>query len=94
MGLALVLVAAIWTTASADDRRVQILAPDPGWAGAAPVYTPTSGEPDVGGTPSPRSKTEAGSAPRRAVVVSPWIHLPPWVGPVVGTWSRWLPGLR
>ncbi len=87
------LLAATWTTASADERRVQILSPDPVARMDVPVFTPHSGEPDVGGTPAPRSKSNDRSISVRAVNPSPWSPLPPWARWIMRTWRVWFPGL-
>jgi hypothetical protein len=90
--LAGLLLAATWTTAAADERRPLTISPEPGMVDV-PVFTPTSGEPDVGGTPAPRSKTNDRPVAVRAVASCPWSPLPPWVRLIMRSWSVWIPGL-
>lgn len=94
MALAGLLLAAVWTTASAEERWVPTISSDPETSFGSPIYNPTSGEPDVGGTPAPpRSKSDGHAVSNRAVAQPPWSQLPPWVRLVMRTWSVWFPGL-
>jgi hypothetical protein len=94
LALAVLLTAATWTTVSAAARRgPSFTSPDPGTRVDAPIFTPTSGEPDVGGTPAPpRSISNGHHVSNRAVAPS-WFRLSPWFRLVMRTWSVWFTGL-
>lgn len=91
---ALLMAAATWAPASASDRWTPSTYTDP-VTYPGPTIGPTSGEPDVGGTPAPTTKTNGQrvSAPARVVVDSPWPQLPTWVRMTLRTWSVWFRGL-
>jgi len=91
---ALLMTAAAWTTAAASDRWAPSTYTDP-VTFAGPTIDPASGEPDVGGTPAPVTKTNGCrvSAPTRTVVDSPWPQLPTWMRLALRTWSVWFRGL-
>ena len=94
--LALLVTATAWTPASANDRWSPSVYTEPP-PSLEPPFGPTSGEPDVGGTPAPPRTNTSGStvsiAPVRAVATTPWSQLPPWVQLVMRTWTVWFPGL-
>jgi hypothetical protein len=95
--LALLLAAAAWTPASANDRwSPSVFTEPPPSLGETP-FGPTSGEPDVGGTPAPPRANTNGSTvsivPVSAGATTPWSQLPPWVRLVMRTWTVWFPGL-
>jgi hypothetical protein len=94
--LAMLLVAVAWTPASASDRRARSTITGGPVTVKAPKYSPTSGEPDVGGTPSPPRVKASGyevSVRKDTGATQPWSRLKPWVRLVIGTWSVWFPGL-
>jgi hypothetical protein len=93
--LGTLLTVAAWTPARASDRWAPITYTDPPATSDWSNFGPTSGEPDVGGTPSPRIKTSGYeiSAPKRAGETLPWSQLPPWVRVVLRTWRVWFAGL-
>lgn len=92
---AMLLAAVAWTPASASDRWAPSTITDGPVTVDAPTYGPTSGEPDVGGTPAPRAKTSGYeiSVRKDAGATLPWFRLQPWARLVFGAWSAWFPGL-
>jgi hypothetical protein len=92
---AMLLAVVAWTPASASDRWAPSTITDGPVRVDAPTYGPTSGEPDVGGTPAPRTKTSGyGVSVRRdAGATQPRIRFQPMVRLVFRAWSVWFPGL-
>jgi hypothetical protein len=92
---AMLIAAAAWTSASAADRWPPSTVAGGSLRVQRPSCTPQSGEPDIGGTPAPRSKPNGYEVPARtrAGVAQPWSRFQPWVRLVFRTWSVWFPGL-
>lgn len=91
----MLLTAVAWTPVSASERWAPSTITDGPVTVEAPTYGPTSGEPDVGGTPAPRAKTNGYevSVRKDTGATQPWSRLQPWVRLVIGTWRVWFPGL-
>jgi hypothetical protein len=92
---AMLLTVVAWTPAAASDRWAPSTITDGPVTVEVPVYGPTSGEPDVGGTPAPRVKTSGSEVSVRKDMgaTQPWFRLQPWARLVIGTWRVWFPGL-